>query len=174
MTDSKAIAAVVVLYHPGSELIENLYSYLPQVGVLFAIDNSEVPDRSIAEQLSAIEKVIYITNGKNLGIAQALNIGAEKAISIGCDFLLTMDQDSYASEDMIERLVDCQLELDSMDIGIISPFHMTQTCQQPNKSSRWQEVMTPMTSGCLVSLDAYRKVGPFLDKFFIDFVDNIF
>ncbi len=32
--------------------------------------------------------------------------------------------------------------------------------------------MTPMTSGCLLSLDAYREVGPFRDDLFIDFVDN--
>jgi rhamnosyltransferase len=56
-------------------------------------------------------------------------------------------------------------------IGIISPFHVTKSGHLPGKES-CQDVMTPMTSGCLLNLAAYRSVGPFRDDFFIDFVDN--
>ena len=72
---------------------------------------------------------------------------------------------------MIPRMLDCLAGRDLETVGIISPFHVTKSGHLPG-SDQCQDVMTPMTSGCLLNLRAYRAVGPFLDALFIDFVDN--
>jgi len=54
---------------------------------------------------------------------------------------------------------------------MMSPFHVTKSGHRPG-TEPCEDVMTPMTSGCLLNLRAYLEVGPFLDGLFIDFVDN--
>ena len=164
-------AAVVVLYRPTEELFDNLRSYSDAVQELFLVDNTEEPLPELAKRFAELPGVRYLPNHANLGIARGLNIGAEHALAGGYDLLLTMDQDSAAAPDMISRMLECLAGRDLEQIGILSPFHVTKSGHLPG-SEPCQEVMTPMTSGCLVNLRAYRAVGPFLDQLFIDFVDN--
>jgi rhamnosyltransferase len=166
------IAAVVVLYNPGDEAFSNVASYLDQVDVLYAVDNSESPSPRTAVALAVSPKICYHLNNANLGVARALNIGAKKAADAGFDLLLTMDQDSRAAPDMVERLLECLAGRDMSKVGIISPFHLTAACGSPRRQGGCREVMTPMTSGNLLNLHVYLDAGPFRDDLFIDFVDN--
>jgi rhamnosyltransferase len=150
----------------------NILSWAGQVDTIFAVDNSEGDIPAVVSTIAALGKVTLIRNRENEGIARALNIGAVKAGEEGYDFLLTMDQDSSAEPDMVEKMLRCLNEAAGGKIGIISPFHMTKSSGSPPSKVLCQEVMTPMTSGCLLNLTAYRQVGPFRDDLFIDFVDN--
>ncbi len=165
------IAGVVVLYRPGADLMENIASYLDQVEILFAVDNSEHGARDVAETLQQTGKVVYIANGKNLGVARALNVGAQLALEQGFDFLLTMDQDSRAASDMVGTMLACLGTRNAGDVGIIAPFHATKPGMAPAGEEACREVLTAMTSGNLLNLAAYRAAGPFLDELFVDFVD---
>ncbi len=166
-----SIAGVVVLYHPTDDVLENIRSYLEQVDILFAVDNSESVRPELKEQLTETGKVVYIANHENQGIARGLNIGAQLAIERGCNFLLTMDQDSSAAPGMVGKMLDCLGSIDSRPVGIISPFHATRPGEQPSGKEDCREVLTAMTSGNLLNLQAYETVGPFLDILFIDFID---
>ena len=166
------IAAVVVLYHPAPEVVANTRSWAGQVDTIFAVDNSGGDIPAVVSAIAALGKVVLTRSRENEGIARALNIGAEKAGEEGYDMLLTMDQDSSAAPDMVEKMLACLDGQDPAKVGIISPFHMTKSSGDPPSGVACQDVMTPMTSGCLLSLDAYREVGPFRDELFIDFVDN--
>jgi rhamnosyltransferase len=165
------IAAVVVLYHPGDDLLENIASYSSQVDVLFAVDNSEDGTSGVVDGLGSIGNVIYRANGENLGVARALNIGAELAREHGCDYLLTMDQDSRAAPGMVDELFACLGSIPAPDIGIVAPFLSTKPGQAPPGTVCCEDVPTAMTSGSLLSLSAFRTVGPFMDELFVDFVD---
>jgi rhamnosyltransferase len=165
------IAAVVVLYHPGLEVIDNIRSWAGQVETVYAVDNSETSDPTFGALVTNLWNASYLAQGENRGIARALNIGVERAIEQGYDFLLTMDQDSTAAPDMVARMLVCLNGQTKTQIGIVSPFHVTKSGNLPGREA-CQDVMTPMTSGCLLNLAAYRSVGPFRDDFFIDFVDN--
>jgi rhamnosyltransferase len=171
LLSSPKIAAVVVLYQPTCQLMDNISSYLHVVEELFLVDNTELPAPELVDQLTALPAVSYLPNGENLGVARALNIGAERALAAGYDLLLTMDQDSCATPDMLTRMLECLADLDPEKVGMLSPFHVTRSGHLPGQE-KCQDVMTPMTSGCLLNLQAYREVGPFLDELFIDFVDN--
>lgn len=171
MPSAAAIAGVVVLYLPGSDLPDYICSYLPQVDRLYVVDNSEAPDPLLAEELRALPRVVLLQNLDNLGVARALNIGAEAALADGYGLLLTMDQDSRATPGMVVELLVCFHGQSLGQVGMVAPFHLTRAGHaQPTEVCR--PVMTPMTSGCLLNLQAYRAVGPFRDNFFIDFVDN--
>lgn len=165
------IAAVVVLYRPTDELFDNLRSYSEAVDDLFLVDNTEEPLPEMAARFAELPGARYLPNHANLGMARALNIGAEHALAAGYDLLLTLDQDSSAAPDMVQRMLDCLAGRDFDKIGMVSPFHVTKSGHLPG-SELCQDVMTPMTSGCLLNLRAYQAVGPFLDALFIDFVDN--
>ncbi len=167
------IAAVVVLYRPGLTEVENIRTWAGQVSVVYAVDNSDVQENAaVMEALGTVQGVTYICFGENRGVARALNIAAERAIEAGYDFLLTMDQDSVAAPGMIALMMACRAGDHVSTVGMIAPFHATKSGGTPPAGLACQEVMTPMTSGCLLNLSAYRSVGPFRDDFFIDFVDN--
>ena len=167
------LAAVVVLYNPDSKVRENIKSYIDSVQVVYAVDNSNI-DHS--EEFSG-EKIKYIANGSNMGIAYALNVGAKKAIEDGYEWLLTMDQDScfnvFGVEQMKEFLLDSKNGKNQYDfekIGLITPYHRTLF----NENEKIPDIDSPavvMTSGNIISLKAYNEIGGFKDWMFIDAVD---
>nr|WP_246525586.1 glycosyltransferase family 2 protein [Geomobilimonas luticola] len=171
--NSLRIAAVVVLYHPGPEVVANIRTWAGQVEAIFAVDNTEGDVSAAVSAIAALDKVVLVRNGENEGIARALNIGAEMALAEGCDFLLTMDQDSSAAPDMVEKMLFCLDGQDPAKVGIVSPFHVTRAEPAPKGSCHsCREVLTVMTSGNLLNLSVYKAVGPFMDELFIDFVDH--
>ena len=100
------IAGLIVLYHPGFEVINNIQSYLREIEKLFVVDNSEPNYNSVEQELIKLgANFRYIVNSKNLGIAKALNQGVEAAVSEGFEWLLTMDQDSYFTDNLFFRAI---------------------------------------------------------------------
>jgi rhamnosyltransferase len=168
------VAGLVVLYNPGSDVVSNILTYQKYLDVLYIVDNSEKDIPSF--DLSGLEKtgqVRYIRNGGNLGIAAALNIGANIAAEDGYEWLLTMDQDSFASSGMMNTLFDFILKNKQNRIGIASAYHAVKYGKEPSKN-KCDYVIETMTSGNLVNLEAYKSVGGFLDELFIDSVDHEF
>lgn len=164
------VAAVVILYNPDQYIIENIKSYINQVTELFIVDNSEIPNRLIKEFSDSITHSEYIFNNENLGVATALNIGAERAISKKCSYLLTMDQDSIAPNNLVGSLLH---EVKNREnVGLISPVHSNVfDTHKKLQNIGISKVNTVMTSGNLLSLEAYKSVGGFNENFFIDYVD---
>jgi rhamnosyltransferase len=129
------------------------------------------PQKELTEYITKLSKIEYIWNGNNLGLAKALNIGAAKATECGYDYLLTMDQDSRATPDMVLKLTQCLNNYDRAKVGIVAPFHITKASGSPEDVD-CHEVLTVMTSGNLVNLTIYNSVGPFREDFFIDYIDE--
>src|SRR5690606_29661762 len=107
------ISGVVVLYNPDSGVLQNIKSYIDQIEYLFVVDNSEKVNDLLVAELKKINKIEYKNNFRNLGVATALNIGALKSINKGFDFILTMDQDSFAHPDMIRIMLNNMQEIRS-------------------------------------------------------------
>lgn len=173
-------AGVVVLYNPGDDLFDNIESYIDSLDILYVVDNTPGVDR--VKDFSNYDKIEYIPLNENRGIAYALNVGAKKAIKNKCDWLLTMDQDSRFEKNSLEEMIEFVEESSHNNIvsnivgskyekiGIVSPFHITVRTKDINpKGIDWPLVV--MTSGNLVNLNAYKKVGGFKDWMFIDCVD---
>ena len=171
MPKCDSIAAVVVLYNPSPDVIDNILSWSTQVAKIFAIDNSEQSNATVVKMLSGLDNLYYLWLGENLGVATALNIGAERALSEGHHWLLTMDQDSEATPGMIDTMMGCLRGHNSGTVGIIAPFASNKQHVAPPDQVECSEEMTVITSGNLLNLKAYLTVGHFWDQLFIDQVD---
>ena len=171
ITAREKIAAVVVLYNPTASVLDNVRSYLPQIGRLYAVDNSETPASDIVRQLTAMPGVAYRANADNLGVATALNSGAVMARDEGYDYLLTMDQDSVARPEMVAALLDCFERTSVGQVAMAAPVLIAADGRTAGDLPESQDILFAMTSGCLLKLSAYTSVGPFMDELFVDYVD---
>ena len=147
------IASVVVLYNPSQENINNISLYKKEVDRIYIVDNT---DDNI-KRINNTQKLKYIKLGENKGIAYALNIGAKKAIEDGYKWLLTMDQDSKMTEDIIVKMKDFLISTKEENVGLISPY---------------QDIDSKEDNITKGQRDDYKKIGGFKDWLFIDCVDT--
>lgn len=169
-----SIQGVIVLYNPDNEVLNNIKSYVNNIEKLYIVDNSEKKNSKLINAIQSLSsKCIYIDNNGNQGIAKALNVGAKLALEDGASWLLTMDQDSSFEENSLTILIDWILNNDTSKVGILSPYHLTRDkVTTYTKENTVIDKQTVMTSGNLLNLDAYKKIGKFEEKYFIDYVDH--
>jgi rhamnosyltransferase len=165
------IAAVVILYHPSIDIIHNIHSYYNYVDVLYVFDNSETKSFE-QDRFSTLSKIQYYKDFQNQGIAIRLNAACELAINEGYQWLLTMDQDTRFSEEAIKNYLQCFESFEGKDkvAGFGTNFNIEKvrsiaTCQSKN-------VHRLITSGMLLNLKLYEKIGGFDKSLFIDLVDD--
>jgi rhamnosyltransferase len=164
-----AVAGIVVLYEPTREVLRNIQSYIEQVKQLFIVDNSENADYLLVEKIKKINNAEYIGLNENIGIAAALNIGAKRAIEGGYEYLLTMDQDSYATSNFVKKLIEIHCNYKS--VGIAAPYPQNRIHKISPPDNSIHQIDKVITSGALLNLRAYIEVGPFMEELFIDYVD---
>lgn len=170
-----SVAAAVVLYNSPHDRADNLRTYIRQVGRLHIIDNSPTPTPWVAADFLDDPAVVYHHFPENVGVATALNKAAQLALLDGFSYLLTMDDDSQAPADLVKSMLDYLSTVNAETIGLVAPRHVLTTA--PNRISTTSDptpVLTTMTSGNLLNLQAYERVGPFRDDLFIDVVDHEF
>ena len=169
--DNKKIPATVIWYNPDTENIENIKTYIDYVEKVYIIDNSMNNNKKLCSSLNN-NKIEYVYNKKNLGIAKALNLACEKAISDGFKWILTMDQDSSFSSDINEYFKSFD-KIEKKNIGIFSPKHILKNdINKIRDDKKFLEIDHVMTSGNLLNLSAWEKIGKFDENLFIDEVDS--
>ncbi len=189
--ERRKVAALVVTYFPDADLPERLDKLLEQVGRLVIVDNgSDNASLFWVERYSGRAGVTILRNSTNLGIATALNQGMRLLESEGHEWVFTTDQDSTVTEGCIQALLETLVnDRNPGDIALVGsnrcdagtgasehrwmrpkrgfPFFERVTCDQTGPSG----VMLVITSGTLTSVQAFGRLGPFREEFFIDFVD---
>lgn len=164
------IVGVTVLYDPNEEVIDNILTYLYQIEVLYVIDNSENVENEIIQRLKGFNRIKIIENSGNIGIAAALNKSAAHAIIDGYNLLLTMDQDSKVSQNLVTEMVKV-LETDDR-IGLIAPFVIHRNNPKNPPKQVIENISTAMTSGSILRLSVFNEIGKFEEKLFIDYIDH--
>jgi rhamnosyltransferase len=170
-----AVLGATILYNPEESVINNILTYINYVGEVVVVDNSDKPNALLTDKLKGLEKVTYISNNGNVGIAKALNVAAEFGKQKNYKWMLTMDQDSLFEKDYFSKFVDDfnKLVADVPNLAILTPYHETQTITHIDTLSKQvYKVKTCMTSGNIVSLDVWEKIGGWAEKLFIDYVDH--
>ncbi|MCI8346512.1 MAG: glycosyltransferase [Bacilli bacterium] len=162
------IAGIVTLYNPTDQDIKNINTYLDDLDKLYIIDNTEGKDNK--KRIPKNEKIKYQFKNENVGVATALNMGAEFAIKEGYSYLLTMDQDTTFKPGVMEKLKEVMRSTDMKDIAIVTPWHNTKLLDQKPKEE-FDDPHDVMTSGNILNLDIWKKLGGFKDEFFIDGID---
>ena len=161
------IPAVVILYNPKEEFINNFSNYIDAIDKLYVIDNSD----DDIDRLKSRGKIEYIKYGENKGVASALNDAAKLAIKDGFKYLLTLDQDSKISSDIIFKMISYITSSDDKNIGLVSPYHDTGIGESLS-NKEVEELVEVMTSGNIINLNAFVEVGGFKDWLFVDCVDT--
>lgn len=165
------IAAVAILFNPDYKCVTNIESYYDFVDKIYIFDNSE-NNHFISEKLTILPKIAYHQDGENRGLSKRLNEACESAIRDGFDWLLTMDQDSTFILDSFIKYINCFYAYKTKEN--VSMFATTNT-RSNNKSLEVCDCVEDrgiMTSGTLLNLKLFRKIGQFDEALFIDCVDH--
>lgn len=177
------VAAIIVSYNPDKNLLDSVNLLISQVEKIIIVDNGSIEEKR--KDISSIkdidnERIEIIFNEENLGIATALNIGVREALKQGFNWILTMDQDSKASKDMVEKMFEVYNNIDEKERkSILSIFpnfvdKRIQSIEENSVMNTYEYVDADITSGNLVNAEVFDKVGFFDDSLFIDLVDTDF
>lgn len=185
MADTIHTGIVVVFYRPDSNCVRRANRY-SQYGHTIVVDNTE--SVSTAMDLGLDPGVIYVANGRNLGIGTAINQGVQRAIDDGCANALIFDQDSEPSAELLvglPKLVAAAVArgqavavvgpaYDDVRLGGVAPFvrfGYVKLARVPPVGEELIDVDFLISSGSCVNLAAWHAVGPMEEDLFIDFVD---
>lgn len=175
------ICAMIVSYNCDEKILLVIDSIINQVDSIILIDNGSKSDSlEILKKLNN-DKIQIIYNSNNMGIAYALNQGVKYAQNKKFQWVLTLDQDSMAAKDMITNMLKFYYSLDNSqkaEVVSIVPVHIEQKTynekQNIKNNNKFQEVLTEITSGNLLNISIFDKIGYFEEKLFIDCVDHDF
>jgi len=169
------LAACVVLYNPDEGVVDNIKTYASGVDEVFAVDNSDEPNAPLLDRITALgENVTVIPMHGNQGIAAALNRGLKEASRRGYGYILTMDEDSYFTDDTLQRYKDKAEAFFASDekviqVGIHNSGDKDDDLVVNNETPEWL-----ITSGSIMRVEDSLAAGGFLEKLFIDEVDREF
>lgn len=173
------VCAIVVTYNPDGGFPSRLAALHRQVGEVIIVDNSS--HTSAIDDLGRLPadlNISLVQNHENRGVATALNQGLSLAVEHGFDWALLLDQDTTPTVGIADHLLESRGDFpDPLRLAIVGSnyFHgATGLIRWPQESFgtlSWIERKVVITSGSLVSLDAYQAIGPFRDEYFVDCVD---
>lgn len=158
---------VTVAYMPAQNIVKNLtVNYFPHL----VVDNSEQESLWLKE-FCEMHGHHYQWLGRNLGIAKALNIGAEYALDHGYEYIVTMDQDSELTNQMLSSISDYIVKLNNPEVvAVCSPRHVHDGIEVAERDDVTNDFYS-MSSGNFINLQIWKRLGGFDEKLFIDMVD---
>lgn len=164
------IVVIVVWFNPETGFVENIKSYLDEVGAVIVVDNSDADNAGL---LSGLPGVSYCGLGENIGIAAALNKGCAMASDHGWRFAMTMDQDSHFAADQIRaHIVEAHRLMTDPAVSVVGP-HYAEERPDP-RVPKLEECDATITSGSILRLSAWEQIHGFNEALFIDGVDMDF
>ena len=173
------VCAGIVLFNPEIErLKKNIDAVLPQVDLIVLVDNASDETDKLQEMFTGpvniSDKIIFISNDKNIGIAAALNQLIDYADRNGYGWMLTLDQDSVCGDDLTEKLLTASQSHNN--VAMVSP-NVIERDSNINTTANGvlpevEEVPVCITSGCLTNIKAVIDTGGFNEWLFIDHVDH--
>lgn len=182
-------ATVIVTFLPESRITIRLGCVAPHLSKLIVVDNGSGPatQECLRAQLEELGGEL-IANPENRGLAAALNQGLARAEELGCEWALTLDQDSRATDGMIEALLTtAKASPRPEQVAIVGPRIVEE--RFPNQIQRFirptwwgfrrvccdtqdlHGVMQLITSGALTNVRHWRALGGFNESLFIEYVD---
>ena len=178
----RRLALGITLYRPSPEQVGRVLAQAAAgPSAVIAFDNGGVsgPD---AARLARAGVAVLSEGGANLGIAEALNRIARAARAAGAGHLLLLDQDAAPPPGLAAALLAAMDRLRAAGIPAAvvgpapapAPGHKA-PAYPPRPGAIACGALAPVqflaTSGSLIDLDAFARVGPFRADFFIDGVE---
>ena len=179
---NKYCAVIVVFYPNKIDLIKKIKTLLKLNIFVVLVNNT--PDNSLNIKIQDNKRILIINNKKNYGIAKAQNQAIKYLKSQSFNASFFFDQDSIFSGELISNLTACL----SKDINIIGPICIDANTNKEipsitmkkygqaeftyNKNQKYlKKVSLIISSGSLIKLNVFDKVGLFDENLFLDYVD---
>ncbi|MES2999422.1 MAG: hypothetical protein V4787_01915 [Pseudomonadota bacterium] len=176
--------ACVVCHHPDAASLGRLIAALaPQVARVLVIDNSPGQPPLGRHELG---QALHVPMNRNAGTAGALNEAWRLALEAGVRYMISFDQDSQPGAGLAACLLASFAVPATRPLAAVGPAWTDARTGKPMRllqpvKFRRRHVSAPanslvdvdhvITSGCMVSAQAYRAVGPFDETLFLDYVD---
>jgi rhamnosyltransferase len=179
--------ALIVLFRPTEEHIENATRMRLLCDIVVAVDNTPEPEPGLHHRLAA-NGIHVVINANKGGIAGAFNRGMEYLLQKQVDLLFTFDQDSIVSEDFFPKMIGAAEQI------IPAPFLIGPKIFDINVNRyiplltmrRWGVTLASVSdenrgllpcssmisSGSVMSAKTFELLGPFREDYFIDQVDT--
>lgn len=172
MPGPTTVVAVVTTFHPEPGLVDRLGLLPGQVSRILIVDNGSLESEQ-AEIRALADRADFsvIWNDTNVGLAAALNQGLGWASALGASWVLLLDQDSVPGSEVVAEaarvvgIVPTGL-VAALGSGIVGRDHGGSA-----GDADWREERAVITSGTIVSVEAWRKLDGFRRDFFVDYVD---
>lgn len=179
------VGAIIVTYFPDYEKLIGLLSCLDNLDVIYIVDNgSSLNIESLLNKFSS--KIVFIELIDNFGIAFAQNLAIQQAKIDDVRRIIFFDQDSLLNNNFVHDIVS---EMDNHQYDICSPSYFNEKLGfeynvvdinrlgfrrkfKPSLSSRNFPVSVAISSGMLVDMTVFDKVGLMDESLFIDYVDT--
>ncbi len=172
MNASSVMAGMVLYNSDFDRLVECLEALNNQVEMTIIYDNS--PHQMGKEQqnlLAANFKCEYIFSGENLGMPEAMNKILEIGDQRGFDWVLTMNADSIAPPNLVDKFSPF---FNKRDIGMICPqvIDRRRKYMVIEENAHNKYIKMCITSGACTRVSAWKQVGGFDGWLFVDLLDN--
>ncbi len=170
-----SVCAVIITYHPNASMLENMSKVLKQVQGLTVVDNgSTAEELQLLRVASQAQGFHLIENAENLGIAEALNQGVLWAKRHAYPWVILFDQDSKITDGFVSQMfATWEAHPNRERVCSVHPTYIDpETGVQPVfKRTGDGSPVTSMTSGALMPIWTFEKIGYFASEYFIDLVD---
>jgi len=164
--------AVVTLFNPTEDVLDNIRSYLPYIKELLIIDNSNTTSSIVSTLKKEFSSIVLLSSSVNLGISKSLNLAISYSKRKNYNWLLTMDQDSYFPPSEIDKFLTLFSQLSKDNLAIFSPLHNKKFLKEefPHNSKE----LFVLTSANIINIEKVVSMGGFDENLFIDEVDHDF
>lgn len=162
------VCAAIVSYNDPVCLLKTIQGICNQVEKILVIDNGSSHDNveKIRKNLPKNQSIEFFFLQKNMGIGYALNFGLKKSMQYGYQWLLTLDQDSTANENMVQKLYEYAKK--NKKSAVVFP---SLSNESPSPCSQIEHKTYAITSGNLINTEVLNALGGFNESYFIDGVD---
>lgn len=162
----KKVFATVVTFNGGEGIKETILALHNVVDYIYIVDNcSDLETRKVLLELNKLESVAICFLEENMGIGAALNIALNKAKELNFEWFLSMDQDSVFRSGFLDSFSDFVQK---------NPKALIMTPAINGGFSERNEIQIveyAITSGNLVHMSVFEKIGNYNEWLFIDGVD---
>jgi len=177
------LAAATVIFRPDAALLQALIDALPGTARPVFVFANGPHDDAIETILSNSAGVHVLRSEKNVGQGAGLNRVMEAAANAAATHVVLFDQDSTPPPDLADALLMrfATIERNGVKLAALGPKLVTPPGTRYLPITYWRRKPKPgepqgavdflPTSGTLLSLDAWRDVGPFRSDYFIGGID---
>ena len=176
----------IVAYDPNPEILVDLVKHASaEARKVWVFQNSKLsPELKVRLRAACISEIEFLNDGTNVGLGIAYNTMATAALLNKADALLLFDQDSSPPTGMLTRLGADMQELirQGKKPALVGPLPVSVDDNMFKPPRRYNlaggivnGTLLPaefaISSGSLVNLHAFAKLGVFREDFFIDAID---